>query len=348
MTNNNFYNTIRISGGEYSNHDYSLPELMDTLLRNPIVETIKNGALSEVYRSIEDVLSLPNFRNKTFESIYHVARGIAEEIIKNDADVGEVIPRKIHHYWSGEEMSEIAMENILKWQAKSKAHNWEHFVWTDSTANKFYNNDGSRMSELQEAGIEIMDFPQLLLETGEDVQKAYNILVNKAYCKRKKSLLFMSDLARCTVLYHYGGVYCDVDVAPHKVSLEKSLKHRDAESTIPMLGPCFRTERDAKAAGYLDISPGAKEAACLRMYNRSIFGNHFIATRAGTDVMKHALENTNKSLQISNYNATLGPGDIIKAMYTQNNNTKITSAQAIPPWLFDINWITKESNNIVL
>lgn len=332
---------------ELSGIAYSPSELMILLYKDPLIAFIKNGILSNLNKSVEDVICNSSIKNRTFESTYHLSRAIVEELIKNDNSMGEVIPRNIHHFWAGEEMSETAMDNILKWHKKAKKHQWKHFLWIDSVTNSFYYNEGKYMVHLQDAGIEIKDFPQLLLEMSEDIQKAYNMLANKAYSKHKKSLLYMSDLARCTVLYHYGGVYCDVDIDPHKVSLEESLKHRDAESEIPMLGPCFRTEYDAKAAGYLDILPGAKETACLRMYDKRSFGNHFIATRGETNIMEQAVKNIIKSLKTSNYNTTLGPGDIVKAIYNRNNNYGITSTQAIPPWLFDMSWVTPESNNIV-
>lgn len=348
MTNNNSDITIRFSGKEYENRDYTISELMRMLSGDPIIKAIENGVLFNVNMPLEQLVYSLDLRNKTFENIYSLAKTIAEELISNDLDIGEEIPRKIHQFWAGGEMSEIAMNNILKWYKKAKEYNWEHFLWTDSNANQSFNNEDGRMTELQTAGVQILDFSQLLPELPEESQKAYNILLGRIFCKRKRSLLFISDLARYTILYHYGGVYSDVDVDLDNISLKKSLKHRDSDSEIPMLGPCFRTCSDAKASGYLDEDPGAKEAAALRMYNKTIFGNHFIATRAGTDIMRQSIENATKSLKVSNYNATLGPGDIVKAMYARNNNIKIVSAQAIPPWLFDINWITEESNNIVI
>ena len=348
MENNNNA-TIRFSGEKYGNRDYTIPELMLMLARNPVIDAIENSVLSNSGKSIEEILNNQNFKNGDFENIYLLVRTIADEFIRNDKDTGEEIPRKIHHFWAGGEMSEIAVKNILKWNKKTKEYDWEHFLWTDLTANKAFSNKCKYMAKLRKAGIQIMDFSQLLLEMPKDTQKAYSILLDKTVSLvRKRSLLFMSDLARYIILYNHGGVYCDVDIESDNINMEHSLRHRDKESEIPMLGPCFRIEQDARAAGYLNGEQGAKEASVLRMYNKAIFGIHFIATRAGTGIMKQAIENATKSLYVSNYNATLGPGDIVKAMLGKNNNIKIVSAQAIPPWVFDINWITEESNNIVI
>ena len=350
MTSYNSGITIRLSGGEYGNRDYNIPELLEILEKNPIIDVIKKGILANNSKSISDLLSSSNFKNRIFENVYLLAGAIAEEFIKNDTDTGKPIPRIIHNFWTGGEMSENAVENVLKWYEKAKEYDWKHFLWTDSNVNQafIFNNENESLIKLQTAGVQILDFPQLFREMPEDTQKAYNTLSHRAAFKHKRILPFLSDLARYNILYNQGGVYCDVDVAPGNVNLEKTLKHKDSENEIPLLGPCFRVKRDAKVAGYFENISGGKEAACLRMYNNLMVGNHFIATRPETDIMKQALGYSLKSLNYSNFTNTLGPRDIKTAILAKNIDIKIVSAQTIPPWLFDIDWITDESNNIVI
>lgn len=339
---------IQLPERAYGNQDNNLSELKDQLQQNPIIESIENRVLPYLQQSIDQVLTRFDFQNRAFVNVDALAKAIAEELIENDSDVGEAIPKTIHHFWAGGKISKTAMKNIFNWRQKTVENSWNHLLWTDSRVNQvFESSNAEQMEALQIAGIQIIDLAQLPLGMGKDTQEAYDTLASKATSGQKSVLPFMSDLARYSALYHQGGVYADVDIDPNNVSLEKTLKHRDEESEIPMLGPGFRTEKDAQEAGYLKPDFGAKESASLSMFNKNAFGNHFIATRAGTNVMKQSASNATKGLQNSGFDVTSGPGDVLKAMHAQNSDLDTVSAQAIPPWLFDMNWVTDESSSIV-
>lgn len=339
---------IQLAEKNYGTQENSLSELMDQLQGNPIIESIANGVLPNLHQSIDQVVKEFDFQNRKFDNIDTLAIAIAKELVENDSDVGKAIPKTIHHFWAGGKISKTAMKNIFKWRQKTDENSWSHLLWTDSRVNKvFESSNAEHMEALQIAGIQIIDLAQFPLGMGKDTQKAYHTLASKVTTDKKSVLPYMSDLARYSALFHQGGVYADVDIDPHNVSLEKTLRHRDTESEIPMLGPGFRTEEEAQISGYLNSNIGAKESASLTKFNEMKFGNHFIATRAGTNFMKQSASNATKCLQETEFTVTSGPGDVLRAMYSQNRDLGTVLAQAIPPWIFDMNWVTDESSSIV-
>ena len=337
----------------FSSEDGTLEELERVLSSNVLIQSIKQGILSKITPSITQVLVKIDALNLRFNSKEELAGFILKEILHYEQYKGEIIPRVIHHCWVGKSLSHTAMGNLYLWMEQTQKYNWKHLLWTDSAVNSKFEDTVLPMQFglLSQGNIQIMDLASTVLEMEEEVQTAYGILVQQTESKKYAPLPYMSDLIRYSCLFHYGGIYIDVDINPGNVCLISSLKHRSSDSDIPLLGPCFRTQRDAKISGYYNCLRGNREAALLKMYNRNIIGNHFIATHAQNHVMKKTAGYAAQKIMATGYK-TDGPSDLVHTIVkntvsTDNPNIGTILAESIPPWLLDINWVSDESDKLV-
>ena len=337
----------------FSSEEGTLEELERVLDSNVLIQSIKQGILSKITPSVTQVLEKIDTLNLIFNSKEELAVFILKEILHYEQYGGEIIPRVIHHCWLGKSLSHTAMGNLYLWMEQTQKYNWKHLLWTDSAVNNKFEDTVLPMQFdiLSQGNIQIMDLASTALEMEEEVQTAYGILAQQAEAKKYAPLPFMSDLIRYNCLFHHGGIYIDVDINPGNVCLISSLKHRTAGSEVPLLGPGFRTQRDAKISGYYNCLYGNREAALLKMYNRNTIGNHFIATHAQNQILKKTACYAAQKIIATGYK-TDGPSDlvhtIVKNTVSANNpNIGAILAESIPPWLLDINWVSDESDKLV-
>jgi hypothetical protein len=192
----------------------------------------------------------------------------------------------------------------------------------------------------------VADVSQKGLGMSENDAKAYGILLQRALSGQKSALPSISDMVRYSQLFHEGGIYIDVDINPGNIDLGKPFCHRKVYDDIPLIGPALRTRHNAKVAGYYDFMLGKIETALIKMYNYHMLGNHFIATVAQNNRIKNALNNATHNA-LSQKCRTGGPWDLINAIKAEQNDEHAVIANTIPPFLFDINWVSEDSDNLV-
>jgi len=89
-----------------------------------------------------------------------------------------IIPRILHQTWKSEELPPTFKKWVSTW--KERHPSWQHILWTDEMNRKFI----------------ATDFPWFL-----ETYDAYETNIQRV------------DAARYFILYHYGGVYVDMDFA---------------------------------------------------------------------------------------------------------------------------------------
>lgn len=338
----------------FSSEQGTLDELERLLGDNIIIQSIKHGILSKVTPSIRSVLEKFDALNFRFNNLEELSDTVLKEIIHYEQYKGALIPRVVHHYWVGKSLSHAAMGNLYLWMEQTRKYNWKHILWTDSLVNGKFGNAllPMQFDMLSQGNIQVIDLALNPLEMNGEVCTAYDMLARMAGTDKYSVLPYLSDLARYCCLFHQGGIYVDVDINPGNVCLVSSLKHRNADSEIPLLGPCFRTRKDARVSGYYNTCQGIRETALLTMYNRNIIGNHFIATQAQTQIMEKTVRFAARKIMGTGYK-TDGPSDLVHTIIKNTISKEIPDtgailAETIPPWLFDINWVSEESDKLVI
>ncbi|MBD2692096.1 glycosyltransferase [Anabaena catenula] len=260
------------------------------------------------------------------------------------------IPQRLHHFWAGGNLTQDALQNLIAWQEKAQTNAWSQTLWTDSKVNNHFNNPGlpQNLEFLKAQGINVQDMAHIGLMNQESDMAYFNLRKQLLQTGDTSVLPYMSDLARYTHLYRQGGVYADVDINPGRVDLSNPLTHRDPVGEVPLLGPGFRTQQDAISLGYDPLQPSdspSNLAAINNSFSTYQIGNHFIATRPGTEMMKTVSGIAAKNLNQSS--VTNGPSDVIRAFAKQDLDLDQVHEQANGPWNPHIKWITDESNNTV-
>ncbi|MDL2308857.1 hypothetical protein LJC53_04670, partial [Bacteroidales bacterium OttesenSCG-928-C03] len=325
--------------------------LEECLKGDLIIKSLRNGILNELSPSIEDVMGIFVTSKRIFLSKEECAKAVFHEIIAPEHYSGSEIPKIIHHYWSGKHLSPSAMGNLFHWIAQTSKHGWRHLLWTDKEVNCLFPDDlrENQLELLSRSGIRICDIQDGCFK-GEKEKAAYRLLANRISERQHTILPYLSDITRYDVLYHWGGVYVDVDINPGKVDLNASLKHR-TRNDIPLLGPGFRTRDQAKATGYYGRRHGEKEKSLINSYSYQLLGNHFMATKPSNPILLDILSNT-ANFMLNDGEKTSGPKGMLKALIQwATSKTGKTTAQilseCIPPWVKDMEWVTLESDNLV-
>jgi mannosyltransferase OCH1-like enzyme len=338
----------------FSSEQNTLGELERLLDGNAVMQSVKHGILSKIAPSVRLVLMKFEAFSLRFNSLDELADAILKEIIHHEQYKGELIPRIVHHCWIGKSLSHAAMGNLYLWMEQTEKYNWKHLLWTDTSINGKFGDTllPMQFDILSRGNIQIMDMDSNALEMDSEVQSAYDMLGRMAKTSKLSVLPYLSDLARYSCLFQQGGVYIDVDISPGNVCLASSLKHRNTSKEIPLLGPGFRTRKDARALGYYSCHQGIRETALLKMYNRNIVGNHFIATKGKSQIMEKTARAAAQKIMATGCK-TDGPSDLVHTIIKNTVSKEIPDtgailAETIPPWLFDIGWVSDESDKLVI
>lgn len=294
---------------------------------------------------------------------------IDQEASAEPAPQGPRIPKIIHHIWMGRAMSSAAMNNVKSWGAKAKVAGWKVFLGTDSTVNAMmdpriksliWTADITRQfKELKKDGIKIADLSENEPMMGEEL---FNIYTAKA---EAEDFAIASDIARYCILRAYGGVYIDVDVGPGTVDLTKQLRHLDPGGVVPHLGTPWRDKQaaddDLAKDPCLTTWDERSRGNVRTCAERSIPGNHFIATQKGAgflDVLLNSILTFMKppekapKLPEDLDTATTGIGGLLRAIHAsasaEPHRLDVISNQnhvplRVTPWIDDLEWVTADS-----
>ncbi|MDR1345908.1 MAG: hypothetical protein LBK03_04310 [Bacteroidales bacterium] len=338
----------------YSSSDDSLSKLIPLLENSACLKAVSNGGLAKIQPSVMDALLRMESRNYRCHSMEELAITVLKEMIHWEHYRGEEIPRIIHHFWAGGKLSHIAMSNIFAWMDQTEKYQWKHLLWTDRRINSQFSDQAlnRQLETLSQANLEVLDVAEDAPDGETGIREAYDILIAQVFNHKKSALPYISDMVRYTKLFEHGGVYVDIDIHPGDINLSKSLRHRSASSDIPLLSPCIRTRHNARALGYYDTRNGQKEVALVTLYNRQMLNNNFIATKPQNHIMKSAVQRAAQKIVYTREKGN-GPSDLINsvledpALIKEKNRNEII-AECIPTWLFDINWVTDESDQLVI
>lgn len=135
------------------------------------------------------------------------------------------IPPMLHFIWSGRQISEDALQNVLAWAASAKGTSWTVFMWSDLEISNWTKKEDL----LKRANIQLIDVYTVL---DQRFKAAYEFA-------RLHNLAGASDLVRLSILKKMGGVYSDVDIGPGKHNLNQS-QLQASPLTLPLFAPLLR------------------------------------------------------------------------------------------------------------
>ncbi len=313
---------------------------MDVLaLQMQTIRTQLRLRIEQLRAAGADPAEVRQMTGQTLEIADAVENGTAQL----ERDIRAIVPRNLHHYWSGGKLSKAAIENLLAWNEKARKNGWTQTLWTDFTANEKIADPmlNEQLVMLRDAGIKIGAVSGQMLD--ENSTAAYVKLRNELGPHNKGVLPWMSDLARYTALSKRGGVYADVDIHPGNVRLTPRLLHQDRDAEIPLSGPGFRTVQDATQAGYF-LNP---RNAVDTLFGQAGLGNHFLASRPGTKFMSRL--SAQASDNILAHGVTGGPSDLLNTLAKEPGDFDANVRKSIPPpnWRYGLKWVTDESSSIV-
>ena len=317
----------------YSNHDGNLNELAKQIF--PLAAT---NSINEV----SSVLWRFDFQNRKFTNMVKFLSALNEAILLDMYEKATPVPKYLHHFWAGGRLSDSAFHNLKAWCLKAQSEGWYQYILTDSAVNRAFQDERlpGQFEILAAFGSVIVDIAQIPFQS----KPAYTLLRrNVVENKQKSSLPYLSDLARYAQLLALGGLYVDVDVEPGSVNMREILiSLRD----IPQLGPCFRTSKDAKLLGF-DTLESMRTAAILTMFSKekAAIGNHFIAAPARNKVVAKANEIATNNVE--KVGITNGGLDFLKALAALEGVGLEAVPASLPAWIWDVVWVTPESDNIV-
>lgn len=228
------------------------------------------------------------------------------------------IPKIIHHFWIGKNISSSTMLNVLEFDIILP--NYKHYFWTYNIDNNYMLDNFKKRFDII---FEVKDFNKLKYKLPKDVIRTINTLEYNyiaSGCNNKdRELQYISDIARYAILYKYGGIYADVDIFP-EYDLHDTL-YTSNNKYIPLLGP-------------------ANDYNIESNYKSFNLGISFIATVAKNKIMKESIINANESLKTSNFKSTLGHNDVLKAVMKRYPKLPLNDLSEMlkPEWVDCIFW----------
>lgn len=160
-------------------------------------------------------------------------------------------PKEIHFIWSGRQISDTAMENVLRW-AKQVGKDWRITMWSDLKISKWSESRGllksTNAKRLAGAGISLREANEIL---DPRFMQMYPVI-------SKYNLAAASDLIRLSVLNQIGGVYADVDIGPGTEDFD-ALELGTDPTAMPMFAPALRDEDAVRRL----VGKGDKEKVTL-------------------------------------------------------------------------------------
>ncbi|MFE5827196.1 glycosyltransferase [Streptomyces erythrochromogenes] len=266
------------------------------------------------------------------------------------------VPKTLHFIWVGNPPSGHATQNLIAWAKAARASGWRMKVWTDS--NTPWPMD--RGSFLAQVGVEFADVRQAI---DPRVQAVWDGTREQA-----RGFNAASDVARYSILLREGGVYLDVDLGSHGVTLPVEAPSMSVHD-LPVPGPLLRDRAMVTKkliAGGIDplrCPPGQAIASALDVSARQgDFGNQMLVAPAGNHVIDLTLRQISKRLEehdlptlLRNVSELSGPDRLFRAMrqYLEDRGEQINQPQHIlqhvdaglrTSWWNSVNWITEESD----
>ncbi len=317
----------------YSSHDGNLNELIQKVF--PLAPTDNIGEVSQAVTRFD-------FQGRRFSTMVKFLSALNEAILLDLYEKGTPVPKYLHHFWAGGALSGAAFINLKKWNQKAEAAGWYQYILTDSLVSKAFNDSMLQIQfgVLHDIGAVIVDIAQIPFSSKPIYEQLRKSVVEQGI---KAKLPYLSDLARYAQLLALGGLYVDVDVDPGTVDMREVLRTLNG---IPQLGPCLRTTDSAKALGF-DTLESMRTVAILELFskNKLAIGNHFIAAPARNRVVAKANEIASK--QVEEYQVTNGGIDFLKALANLEGLGVDVTPASLPAWIWDVVWITPESDHTV-
>jgi hypothetical protein len=317
----------------YTSHDGNFDKLAQAIF--PLAATTN---LNEVTQALWRF----DFQNRKFSNMVKFLSELNTSILLDRYEKATPVPKYLHHFWAGGALSQSAFANLQAWYARAEAGGWYQYILTDSVVNIAFDDKTLKhqLEVLTGIGSVVVDIAQLPFESKAVYEQLRRTVVEQ---KTKSKLPYLSDLARYAQLLALGGLYVDVDVSPGTVDMREVLLTLKG---IPQLGPCLRTTADAKHLGF-DTLESMRTVAMLAMFskNKLAIGNHFIAAPARNPVVAKA--NEIATTQVSKHEITNGGLDFLKAVSRLDGFGTEAIQASLPAWIWDVVWVTPESDNTV-
>lgn len=309
---------------------------------NKLIQKIFALAATQSMSEVSQVVCRFDFQNRKFANMLKFVSALNEALLLDRYEKAAPVPKYLHHFWAGGALSQSAFGNLQSWYERANAGGWYQYILTDSVVNSAFNDKilKHQLEVLRAIGSVVVDIDQIPFQS----KPVYKILRRSVVEQQMKSKLpYLSDLARYAQLLALGGLYVDVDVHPGRVDMKEVLLSLKG---IPQLGPCLRTTADAKNMGF-DTLESMRTVAMLGMFSKEKYavGNHFIAAPARNPVVDKA--NVIATENVSEHQITNGGIDFLKAVAKLDGfGTEVIPA-SLPAWIWDVVWVTPESDNTV-
>lgn len=317
----------------YSNHDGNLDKLVQKVF--PLAATQNICEVSQAVWRFD-------FQNRRFATMVKFLSALNEAILLDTYDKATPVPKYLHHFWAGGALSQVAFANLQAWYQRADVAGWHQYVLTDSVVNDAFKDKTlqHQFQVLQGIGSVIVDVAQIPFRSKPVYEQLRRTVVEQ---RMKAKLPYLSDLARYAQLLALGGLYVDVDVHPGSVDMRQVLLSLKG---IPQLGPCLRTTADAKLLGF-DTLESMRTVAMLKMFSKDklAIGNHFIAAPARNKVVARADEIATR--QVNEFQITNGGIDFLKAVASLEGVGTEAITASLPAWIWDVVWVTPESDHTV-
>ncbi|MFC5896202.1 protein-glutamine glutaminase family protein [Streptomyces ramulosus] len=199
-----------------------------------------------------------------------------------------VVPQRLHFVWLGGRMPAGTLDNLRVWAEHAAASGWQLNLWLDDGARTAH--DGLLTGDLAGIAVRGIDDATLFDRLPAEVRAPARDLV--AFALSRGAYAVAADVVRYGVLWHQGGMYLDVDVAPGAFTLPtEELRLGTGLPDLPLLGPLLRDEtsftkiRNALLADGFAIGTSRAEqleSVARYRYARGDHGNGLIVTPPGT------------------------------------------------------------------
>lgn len=204
------------------------------------------------------------------------------------------VPQDLHFIWVGGRMEDATLENLRTWVARAAGSGWTVNLWLDASAQAA--NGPLLTGELSAIAVRSIDDATLYDRLPEAVRDKVRALAG--FSVSRGAYFAASDIIRFALLWHYGGAYLDVDIAPGDFTLPKSPLQMAVDGpNLPLMAPMLRDHavfervrghlRDAGLPLGTTIADQMESVARYR-YARGDYNGNLLVTPPRSAFLEHA------------------------------------------------------------